>query len=63
MNAQIRLMTEVKEFIDEILGEGALMQITGGRSVGFVHVMGLLREVISVVVKMYSDKTAEKYDL
>lgn len=62
VNEQVALITETRSFIDEILGEGALKKITGGKSIGLAYTMRILEMVISELMRVSTERIAADYE-
>lgn len=59
--AVLENLHEMASYIDTILGEGALMQITGGIRVGYVEMLDCMQVIVGAVYEAYQTALASKY--
>lgn len=54
---------EARDYIDEMLGDGALHKIANGKPVGLVQVIDIMREIAAAVVQTYQEDLGDEYAL
>lgn len=62
-SAIIAAINEIKDYIDEVLGEGALKKISKGAPIGLETAIKIMAAVCNEVVSRYSEGLNEKYDI
>jgi hypothetical protein len=50
---------KLTEFLDKVLGQGAVAKIAGGRKVGIVTLLSLVSHITADISKSYADTLAE----
>ena len=60
--AVIAALHEMAGYIDAILGEGALRQISEGAPVGYLKMQECMRVIVGAVYKVYQTALAMKYE-
>lgn len=54
---------EVRDYIDEMLGDGALHKIAAGKPVGLAQAIRVMQEIAAGVVATYQEDMEEEYAL
>jgi len=52
---------EIRDYIDEILGQGALRKISGGKPVGLTKAINVMKDIAAGVVRTYHEDVGEEY--
>lgn len=55
-------ITGIVNYVDEILGPGAMKKIAGGKPVGLMYAIGVLQQVCTAIQEDYAEDLARKYE-
>lgn len=58
-----KAILEARDYIDVMLGEGALHKMANGKPVGLVQAIDIMKEVAAAVVRTYQEDLDEEYAL
>jgi len=62
-NALVEVVNETIAFTDEMLGEGAVKKITGGRPVGMAMGVRMMRDIALCVAEIYSEDMDREFGI